>query len=166
MKYIVGIDPGLSGGLAFYDPMMETLETFEMPTLIAGAKNKTGHKRVLDKSELARMFDSYGSSIKKVIIENVHAMPGQGVSSMFSFGCSFGVVQGIVAANFLPVEFIEPRKWKSVLRVPAAKDGARLKANEFFPKFSAQWSKVKWDGRAEAAMIAYYGASYLLDEKL
>jgi crossover junction endodeoxyribonuclease RuvC len=167
MRYVVGIDPGLSGAIAFYDSMMETLETFEMPTLTAGTKSKSGkNKRILDIANIAAMFDSQSSSIQKVIIENVHAMPGQGVSSMFNFGVSFGIIKGIIAANFLPVEFIEPIKWKKALRVPAAKDGARLKANEFFPKYSSQWAKAKWDGRAEAAMIAYYGARYLLDEKL
>lgn len=165
MRYVLGIDPGLSGALAFYDPIMETLETSEMPTLLAGSKTKAGkNKRILDVNQLAQMIDFHSTSIKKVVIERVGAMPGQGVSSMFNFGMTFGIIKGIVAANFLPVEFVEPRAWKSKLRVPAAKDGARLKASEFFPKFSDQWCKVKWDGRAEAAMIAYYGARYLLDE--
>ena len=155
MIFTVGIDPGLGGAVAFYDTMTETVETFPMPTLKAG----TGSKRIIDELELARLFASRAKMIKKVFIERVHAMPKQGVTSVFTFGVGYGIVRGILAANFLSVEYITPQKWKKELRVPAAKDAARARANEIFPAYSNQWNKATWDGRAEAAMIAYYGAS-------
>ncbi len=155
MIYTVGIDPGLSGAVAFYNPMTEDVETITMPTLNSG----TGSKRVVDELELAKLFDSRSNIIKKVFVERVHAMPKQGVTSVFTFGVGFGILRGIIAANFLPVEYITPQKWKKELRVPAVKDAARARANEIFPKYADQWNLKKWDGRAEAAMIAYYGAS-------
>jgi crossover junction endodeoxyribonuclease RuvC len=85
MRYIVGIDPGLSGGIAFYDPLVSNLVTMEMPVLEAGSKSK----RVIDELELARMFDDKSASIKKVFIEQVNAMPKQGVTSTFNFGMGF-----------------------------------------------------------------------------
>jgi len=164
MRYVLGIDPGLSGALAFYDTMLETLETIEMPTIVAGAKSKSGkHKRILDITELSRIIDSRSKDIQKVVIEKVHAIPGKMMSSVssFNFGENFGIIKGIIAANFLPVEMVPPQTWKKALRAPAAKDGARLRATQIFPQYAAQWNKVKWDGRAEAAMIAYYGATFL-----
>lgn len=155
MIYIVGIDPGLSGAIAFYNTMVEEVVTYPMPTIKAG----TGSKRVIDELELARLIDKNASSIKKVFIERVHAMPKQGVTSVYTFGVGYGIIRGIIAANFLPVEYVTPQKWKKELRVPALKDGARARASEIFPSASAQWNLSKWDGRAEAAMIAYYGAS-------
>ena len=155
MIYIVGIDPGLSGAIAFYNTLLEEVTTYPMPTVNAG----TGSKRIIDEYEVARLIDCHSKDIRKVFIEHVHAMPKQGVTSVFTFGMGYGVLRGIVSANFLPVEYITPRKWKKALRVPALKDGARARASEIFPKYSDQWNLKKWDGRAEAAMIAYYGSS-------
>lgn len=155
MKYILGIDPGLSGALAFYDPMLEELITIPMPTLAAG----TGSKRIIDEYKLAAIIDDNAEMTKKCVIEQVGAMPGQGVTSMFNFGMSYGILRGIVSANFIPVEHVRPQKWKKALRVPSNKDSARARASEIFPKFSDNWNLAKWDGRAEAALIAYYGAT-------
>lgn len=153
MRYILGIDPGLSGALALYDPVCETVDSIPMPTMAAGSKSK----RVINEHELARFIDDKSDNIKKVVIEKVHAMPQQGVTSTFNFGMGFGIIRGIISANFLPVEYITPNEWKKALRVPSNKDSAREKASELFPKYSEQWNLKKWDGRAEAAMIAYYG---------
>lgn len=158
MRYILGIDPGLSGALALYDPMTETLATHPMPVIAAG----TDSKRVLDELALARFIKEFASHIKQVFIERVHAMPKQGVTSVFSFGVGYGVIKGVIAANMLPVEYVTPQKWKKELRVPALKDGARARASEIFPAYADQWKLAKWDGRAESAMIAYYGARNLM----
>lgn len=160
MSYIIGIDPGLTGAIALYEPIIEILHTFEMPVIAAGTKSK----RIIDALELSRMVDSWCKrfTIKKVVIERVHAMPSQGVTSVFSFGMGYGVVLGILAANTLPVEMVTPQSWKKDLKVPALKDGSRARASEIFPQHSGQWNKAKWDGRAEAAMIAYYGAKHLI----
>lgn len=154
MRYILGVDPGLSGGLALYDPMAEIIITRPMPTIEAGSKSK----RVIDESELARFVDEHSTNIKKVVIEKVHAMPKQGVTSTFNFGMGYGIIRGIVSANFLPVEYITPQEWKKALHASANKDSARERASELFPRYSDQWNLKKWDGRAEAAMIAYYGS--------
>ena len=157
MKYILGIDVGLSGALALYSE--DNLQTFPIP-LIIGKKLKNGNKlkNTIDMSELARMIDSWSKDIKFVIIEQVHAMPSQGVTSMFNFGMTYGIIQGIIAANFIPVKFVSPQTWKKALEVPADKKLSRLRATELFPNNSDQWRKAMWDGRAEAAMIAYYGS--------
>jgi crossover junction endodeoxyribonuclease RuvC len=154
MRYIVGIDPGLSGGIAFYDDVEGELDTLAMPTLKAG----TGTKSIIDETTLACLFDDKRPYIRKVYIEQVNAMPKQGVTSTFNFGMGFGILRGIVAANILPVEFVRPNTWKKALNVPANKDSARLRASQIFPQYANQWSLKKWDGRAEAALIAYYGA--------
>lgn len=159
MKFIVGIDPGLSGGIAFFDPKTSYLETHEMPTLNAGSASK----RVLDELKIARMFDDRVSDIQKVIIEQVNAMPKQGVTSTFNFGMGFGILRGIISANFIPVEYVRPAKWKKDMRVPSNKDSARQRASEFFPAYADQWSLKKWDGRAEAAIIALYGSKHLVN---
>ena len=154
---ILGIDPGLSGALALYDINTGKVETKPFPTLSAGTKSK----RVIDEVALARIIDNVSEHIKFAVIEKVHAMPGQGVTSMFNFGVTYGIIKGIISANFIPVEYVTPQVWKKTLRVPAAKEGSRLRATELFPEYSVQWNLAKWDGRAEAAMIAFYGAKHI-----
>lgn len=164
MKYVLGIDPGLSGGLALYDIKSGNLQTFEMPVIAAGKKSKSGKlKNIIDESELARFIDEHSKSIAKVVMEEVWSRPGQSSVAMFNFGMGFGIVKGIVAANFLPVEFVTASTWKKKLRVGADKQQSRLRATEIFPRESSQWNKAKWDGKAESAMIAYYGAKYLME---
>lgn len=157
MKYILGIDPGLSGALAFYSD--NDLQTFPMPLTI-GKKLKSGKKakNTVDMYELAELIDSWAKDIKFAIIEEVHAMPNQGVTSMFNFGMTYGIIQGIIAANLCPIHYVRPQTWKGVLQVPADKKLSRARATELFPAYSNQWCKAKWDGRAEAAMIALYGS--------
>lgn len=151
---ILGVDPGLNGALAFLDIVAGTLTVHDMPTIEAGVKSK----RVVDESGLARMIDA--SSANHAYVEKVGAMPGNGAVSMFGFGVSFGLVRGVIAANFIPVTLVPPQTWKRVLGVPAAKEGARARASQLLPAFSHLWPLVKHDGRAEAALIAYYGATH------
>jgi crossover junction endodeoxyribonuclease RuvC len=153
---ILGIDPGLRGALALLDLDKGTLEVEDVPTIEAG----TGSKRVLDEYKLAWWVDNKAKSISEALIERVSAMPGQGVVSMFSFGTTYGLLRGIVAANFIPTRLVTPNAWKSSLSVPAAKDGARARASQLFPRYAPLWARAKDDGRAEAAMIAYYGATH------
>jgi crossover junction endodeoxyribonuclease RuvC len=157
MNLILGVDPGLSGALALYDVQGQLLaEVFDMPTVDAGV----GSKRVVDESTLAWRIDACAKRIKHAFVEKVGAMPGQGVTSMFSFGCSYGIVRGIIAANFIPITLVTPQSWKKALGVPASKDGARARASQLLPAASPNWSRVKDDGRAEASLIALYGAKY------
>ena len=151
---IIGVDPGLSGAVAFLDPLRGQLNVEDMPTLLASG---TG-RRSVDAAGLARMLRGWRTD--HAYVEQVSAMPGQGVSSMFSFGRSYGVVLGVLAALEVPVTLVQPRVWKQALRVPAAKDGARARASQLLPRHTAAWPLAKHDGRAEAALIAFWGVSH------
>ncbi len=150
---ILGIDPGLSGALAFWSD--GALEVFDVPSVAA---RKRG--REVDWSEAARIVDA-ADHIDHAVIESAAAMPKQGVASMFKFGFVCGGLRALVAAHFIPVTYVTPKKWKGALGVPKAKDGARARASELLPAYSHLWQRVRDDGRAEAAMIALYGARLL-----
>ena len=149
---VLGIDPGLSGAFALFTPTTGALVVFDMPTFTLSRGGKT--KRDPDATELARLVDAAGP-IAHAFVESVGAMPGQGVSSVFAFGLALG----ILAANFIPLTMVAPVKWKRALGVPAEKDGARARASQLMPAHAGLWSRCKDDGRAEAALIAYYGAT-------
>ena len=147
---IIGIDPGLSGALALLTD--DGLEIFDMPTL------QDGTKRRVDHAQLAVILDVWAKHQGiRCIIEKVASMPGNGHAGAFTFGRAAGVVIGAVAANFIPIVEVTPQVWKRVTKTPTDKDGARLRASELMPRQSHQWPLKKHDGRAEAAIIAYYG---------
>jgi crossover junction endodeoxyribonuclease RuvC len=151
---VAGIDPGLSGAVAFLDAESGILiDVLDVPTLALSRGGKA--KRELDAHSLAAALGR--NRIGHVFVEQVGAMPGQGVSSVFSFGKSFGIVIGILAARGVPMTFVAPTGWKRALGVPAAKDGARARASQLLPAAAHHWPLVKHDGRAEAALIGYYG---------
>lgn len=153
---VLGVDPGISGALAFFEVSAGRVEVVDMPTIAAG----TNSKRVVDEASLASCVENYRTLLAHAFVERVGAMPGQGVTSMFSFGRSFGVVLGVLAAFRVPVTLVQPQRWKAALSVPAAKDGARARASQLMPGFARLWPLVKHDGRAEAALIAYYGVTH------
>lgn len=160
----IGIDPGLSGAVALYrDPRYPAfLVIKDVPTLVLPRGGKS--KREVDIPRLwASTFLPYlpkGNEKEKirVWIERVNAMPGQGVSSSFAFGKVYGILLGMIGALEIPYEFVAPQVWKKSLQVPASKDGARARASQLFPKSAHLWARAKDDGRAEAALIAYYGS--------
>ena len=152
MATFVGIDPGLGGGLAFYDAVFERLEVYPMPVLVAA---KSG-KKMVDALSLARIFDQY-PNIRHIFMEKVSAMPGQGVTSMFNFGISNGILLGVIACAKVPYTMVVPGVWKRVMGVPANKDAAMLRATQLMPKHAHLWPLKKHDGLAEAALIALYG---------
>lgn len=125
-----------------------------MPTFTVerGGKNK----RMVNAAELARLIRQ--SAAASAYLERLSAMPGQGVTSMFSMGQSLGVVLGILAALDIPTTTIPPRTWQKALDVPQGKDGSRYRAAQLFPAHAAQFARVKDDGRSDAALIAAYGA--------
>jgi len=127
----------------------------DIPSIQLKAKGRT-----IDLPHLARIFADIinnGGAPDECWIEEVHAMPKQGVSSSFKFGTAFGVVQGIAAARLLPIRFVSPHHWKAGLRLPKGKDAARGIASQQWPAMSSEFARVKDDGRAEAALIALYG---------
>ena len=151
MTTIIGIDPGLSGAIAVFRD--GGFEVYDMPTHTVERGGKV--KRELDRSGLAGIIRVGATGI--AYVEQVGAMPGQGVTSMFSFGKSYGTVLGILAAFRIPTFHVIPPAWRKALQVRSGKDGSRLRASELMPQFSAKWPLKKHDGRAEAALIAYYG---------
>ena len=157
MTVFIGIDPGLSGAIVSYDPDTGTLEVHDVPTheLIRNDKKK----REVDLHSCARIIDALakpaGSSI---LIEQVGSMPGQGVSSVFAFGKVYGILLGIGASTFVPLDTVTPAVWKKAMGVTSSKDGSRAKASALLPQHSHLWSRVKDDGRAEATLIAIYAS--------
>ena len=155
---IIGLDPGLSGAVAFLNDQDNDLKVFDTPTLTLSRGGKA--KREPDMVELARIVGAAGP-IAHAFVEQVGAMPGQGVSSVFAFGKVYGAALGILAAHFIPLTLVSPVKWKRALGVPADKDGSRARASQLMPAHAGLWSRCKDDGRAEAALIAEYGRRQL-----
>jgi crossover junction endodeoxyribonuclease RuvC len=157
---ITGIDVGLTGAVAFFDPAVPgTVATVDIPVhmLARGLKSK----REID---IARLTDILTvRRIDHAFVEQVGAMPGQGVSGVFAFGKAYGVILGIIVARNIPLSLVPPVRWKRALHVPKAKDGARARASQLFPEAAHQWQLKKHDGRAEAALIALYGARNLFE---
>ena len=153
---IIGIDPGISGSMCFFhDGIIE--DVVEMPTMAEGKKNKRQVNGRQMYNELSSRIKAYKTQNINVIVEQVSAMPGQGVTSMFNFGQSFGVIKGICAAMQLPIFFVRPTKWKKHFElINSQKDASRTKAIEMFPKISSILSKKKDSNKADAILIASF----------
>ena len=162
---IIGIDPGISGSICFYENG-KILEVLEMPTMTDGKKNKKQVNGAQIYNEILKRINKTEKQTIRVIIEQVSAMPGQGVTSMFNFGQSFGILKGICSAMQLPVYFIRPAKWKKYFGlINSEKDASRTRAIEMFPYFSSQLSKKKDSNKADAILIAsFYHETYKFDE--
>ena len=151
---VVGIDPGLSGAVAIINGT-GNLVVIDMPTVTVERNGKS--KRQVSATELAQILASHNSNNCHVFVEKVSAMAGQGVTSVFSFGRSFGMIEGILAAFRLPVTFVPPATWVKAVGRGQGKDASRARAMELFPENQADFKRVKDDGRADAALIAYWG---------
>jgi len=151
MSYTVGIDPGISGAIAIYrDNVLHSV--VDMPTLeVDSGKTK---KRHISAVTLRDILEGYPNS--HVAIEKVGAMPGQGVSSMFNFGRSAGIIEGVVAGLKLPSTYVTPATWTKAVGRAAGKDASRMRAMELFPTRAELFKRAKDDGRADAALIAYW----------
>ena len=153
---IIGIDPGLSGSICFFENG-KILDVVEMPTMTDGKKNKTQVNGSQIYNEILKKISHLDKSDVKVVIEQVSAMPGQGVTSMFNFGQSFGILKGICSAMQLPVYFVRPAKWKKYFNlINSEKDASRTRAIEIFPYFSSQLSKKKDSNKADAILISSF----------
>ena len=108
---IIGIDPGISGSICFFDNG-EIIDVIEMPTMTDGKKNKKQVNGSQIYNEILKRVNNLEKKDIRVVIEQVSAMPGQGVTSMFNFGQSFGILKGICSAMQLPMYFVRPAKWK------------------------------------------------------
>ena len=138
---VVGIDPGLNGAIAILQDK-KVLSITDMPVMADGKKNK----RQLNNAQLAEILrknTSEGDEIS-IVVEQVNAMPGQGVTSMFNFGQTFGAIKGVCAALQLPIFFVRPSKWKKYFElINSSKDSSRTKAIEMYPNLSDQLAKKK-----------------------
>ena len=140
---IIGIDPGISGSICFFEEG-KILDVVEMPTMTEGKKNKRQVNGPQVYNEILKRINKIEKQNIRVVIEQVSAMPGQGVTSMFNFGQSFGILKGICSAMLLPLYFVRPAKWKKYFGlINSEKDASRTKAIEIFPYFSSQLSKKK-----------------------
>lgn len=145
MTCILGLDPGVSGAIAFFFCDAPDRVAVEDVPVVAGE---------ISAHLLADRIKTFGPSI--AMVERVSAMPGQGVSSMFNFGVSFGQARGVIGALNIPLHYVTPARWKKHFRISADKDAAREAAIRLFPSCSASFARKKDHGRAEAALIARY----------
>lgn len=146
---VLGVDPGKTGavvmlrddGALLHFTDMVVLDKIVSPQLLASA---------------LRRWHCEGSDSDMAVIEDVHAMPKQGVSSSFSFGRSLGVAEGVVAGAGWPLTYVSPAKWKRDLGLSNDKGASRRRAAELWPSRAELFARVKDDGRAEAALIAHW----------
>ena len=133
------------------------VEVHETPTMIDGKKNKRQVNGSQIYNEITMKINDYSKEEIRVVIEQVSAMPGQGVTSMFNFGQSFGVIKGICAALNLPIYFVRPAKWKKHFNlIKTNKDASRTKVIEVYPEISSKLHRKKDSNRADAILIALY----------
>ena len=162
---IIGIDPGISGSICFFQDG-KIIDVVEMPTMTEGKKNKKQVNGSQIFNEILFRIKKLDKKDVKVIIEQVSAMPGQGVTSMFNFGQSFGILKGICSAMQLPMYFVRPATWKKYFNlINSEKDASRTRAIEIFPYFSGQLSRKKDSNKADAILIAsFYYETYKIEE--
>ena len=154
MSYVIGIDPGINGAIAiFRDGVLHRL--IDMPTLeIDSGKTKKRHISAAGLATILNVFISDADC--HVVTERVTARPGQGVTSMFNFGRSAGIIEGVVAALLIPNTYVTPQAWTKAVGRAAGKDASRMRAMELFPSQADLFKRAKDDGRADAALIAYW----------
>lgn len=155
MSFTIGVDPGAGGAIAIVEDDGSLVHVFDMPSveIVVGGKAK----RRVSPEMLAAELRLYADQGAVAVVEQVGAMPGQGVSSMFAFGQAFGIVLGVMAGLAIPVQTVTPGKWKKAAGLNAGKDAARAKAAQKWPAHAREFSRVKDDGKAEAALIAAWG---------
>ena len=160
---IIGIDPGLSGAIAILDEK-KVVGIFDMPVMSEGKKNK----RQLNSAQLVSIIKEHKNNNEEmaVVVDQVNAMPGQGVTSMFNFGQSFGAIKGVCAALNLPIYFVRPSKWKKHFElINSAKDASRTKVIEMYPSLSNQLTRKKDVNKTDAILIARYYVETRLRDK-
>jgi hypothetical protein len=154
--HILGIDVGIDGALALLDSLGH-LTVHDVPTLetIRNAKAK----RSVDIAALRQLVIDLAPT--HAVIERVGAMPKQGTSSMFSFGRTVGVIEGVLGALQVPISYVAPQVWQKAMSVPPGKDGSRLRASELMPGYSERWRRKRDHGRSDAALIALWGLTHV-----
>jgi len=149
---IIGIDPGISGAIAWVSDDGHLIQVADMPTIEVHGKKKVSPQ------QLVAMLEEHDDLIKMVAIEDVGVFKGNGAVSMFNFGYSAGILAGVCAGLKLPVSLYRPAVWKRAAGVPADKGAARQMAQRFWPG-CRDFDRAKDDGRAEAALLARWVAT-------
>jgi len=147
---VLGIDPGLGGAFALIDTGLKFLLVADMPI-----KPLSKGKKAICAASCADIISAYDPDL--ALVERVHAMKGQGVSSCFNFGTGYGVLQGALSALHVPYHLITPQEWKKYHRLGPDKGASRGAAARLFPEQAELFSRVRDDGRAEAALLALFG---------
>jgi|SRR5262252_4322118 len=149
---VLGVDPGATGALALYDADIRAAAIYDMPF------QTIAKRKQVSEALLASILHDFAPDC--AYIERVHAMPKQGVTSSFSFGLAYGLVRGVLACMEVPVHLITPQEWKRHFRLSSDKNEARAIAARLLPINAPAFARVKDDGRAEAALLALFGAQH------
>lgn len=155
VSFVIGIDPGNKGAVAIVNASGELVEVWDMPTLEMKVGKST--KTRISPELLAQELWNW-QNVRVAYMESVASSPQMGVSSAFAFGEGFGIVKGVLAALRIPLVLVPPAKWKRDMGLNSSKDGSRAKAIAKWPTQAGEFKRVKDDGRAEAALIAAWGA--------
>jgi hypothetical protein len=143
-------DPGLNGGGAILNLNHEIVTCFDLPTIGENAQRR------IDAANLADLLREHGP-YTFAIVEQVGARPGQGVSSMFRFGQSYGTILGVIGALTIPVRHVSPAKWKKALGLNSDGEASRARAIETWPGCAESFARKRDHNRAEAALLGLYG---------
>ena len=149
---IIAVDPGLNGAIAVVDgPMLRSVQT--MPIMPWGQQ-----KHIVDSYKLNMILNNFrvDFDVNSCVIERASARPGQGVTSMFTFGMAYGAVVALLQAHGLNMHVVAPHIWKRDLQLGTDKNESRNKASDLWPDNEHLFKRVKDDGRAEAALIGYW----------
>lgn len=152
---IIGIDPGAHGAICLYDPA-RTMQIVDIPTFTIKVNGK--NRSQVDLHQCFALITKYTNVADFAVIEEPHSMPKQGVASAFSFGHVCGMLQAFLVSTGIPMVLVRPNIWKAFCKVKADKDETRKAASQLFPQYAHYWPRKQDDGRAEAALIAWYGA--------
>lgn len=155
---VLGVDPGLSGALALLDTETEDLQVEDMPAITMKRPSQQRKSNVISPSHLADLIEAMAPEVAWV--ERVHAMPKQGVVSSFNFGMGYGLLLGVLARQRVPFMLVSPVEWKRAYRLGADKQTSRLLASRLYPHFAHRFARRCDDGRAEATLLAGFGAKH------
>lgn len=160
MTYYIGIDPGITGAIALVNHKGALCELFDLPTMLKGDIKKP--KKCINAKALQHILCAWLAEWGDLIafVENVHAMPGQGVTSMFNMGETFGTIKSVLTCENIYTNLISPQKWKKQLKLTSDKEECRQYALKMYPNDIHQINRKKDHNRAEAILIARYGALY------
>jgi crossover junction endodeoxyribonuclease RuvC len=158
--YVIGIDPGLTGALAYFKDG-ELIGVRDMPVMA----QVTGKGNTIDCIELVKLLKPFEGQARVVIIEKVQSMPTDGVAGAFKFGKTAMAPEALAYAFRLPMHFVTPASWKTKAKLNKKNKGSsRSMAKTMWPDQAESFTLVKHDGRAEAALIAHFGLQLMEDK--